>query len=247
MDILTLSQTFLLFQVTWAVLAFSGAPSEPVSSNITKNSVPTTNTTSTTRSPTAFPTKSPTLFQCDGLHPNWNDLETGQQSINPQISVTMDEQTLKFHLSVQLPYMTSATVDGQDGYGTSYVIDFNPFSGHSDSIYKPNNCENRIASSYYPIESKLQLNQPNINHEPNSLASAQLKPFQDWWSYSTTPYVNGHLGSDNYLAYGPTGQYWKLSLVNKTDNICGPVEYSATFHWSELIKCTNSNGICFTL
>ena len=79
--------------------------------------------------------------------------------------------------------------DNDDGYGTTYWLDFQAFNGNNmNRLYEPGTCGNRLESSYY------QVNNQSV-----------LRNFSEWWSWSDRQYINGYLGDDDYLAYPPPG------------------------------------------
>ena len=66
------------------------------------------------------------------------------------------------------------------------------------------------------------------------------KTWSEQWQYSEYPYLNGSIGSANYLAYPPSA-FWSLSMDN--NNSCSKIKYSAVFKWDELIQCKTDDGI----
>ena len=100
---------------------------------------------------------------------------------------------------------------GVNGYGCSYVIDFGEFDGKQDDITQPGTCSNRDHSAFTDI------------------------PFDEQWTYSSTPSVSGHLGAVPYLAYPPPTTYWNISVLAE----CGPVRYHGAFTWYDLLSCSD--------
>ena len=125
------------------------------------------------------------------------------------IEISLDSSTLKLTFDIDLEYIGLST----NGLGTTYVIDFYSFSGSNNKIDKPGNCQNRLASSFIGISN-----------------------FNDYWSYSEYPYLNGEIGTNSTMSYPPPNK-WHLTI-----NSCTPINYKGIFSWSELIECIDYDG-----
>eukprot|EP01084_Bolivina_argentea_P213438 362498_1 len=166
------------------------------------------------------------LINCNDIggikHPNWYDL-TNVDDNSPDkpysnLIMDVDINTLTFTFDIELDYIGSAS----DGYwdkaynlGSTYVISFEPF-GITDRLDEPGSCENRMKLTF------------------------SNKSFSEWWTYSETPYLSGHLGVDTYTAYPVPSYPWVLSM--DSNNSCSRIHYIATFSWNDMQSCTNYNG-----
>ena len=163
--------------------------------------------------------------ECNPLTLDWDKMTKNGDVPYSLIDFIFDADKLTLDFQVELKYIGNSTSRScLSQLGTNYMIDFIPFTT-SDSVDKPNsNCSNKLSDSF-------------INREWN-----------EWWQYSTTPWIDGHIGSDQYLAYGKPSKYWTISYVdgNYDDNnkyLCGQIIYNGHFKLSDLINCRNKNGL----
>eukprot|EP01083_Nonionella_stella_P241720 843859_1 len=91
----------------------------------------------------------------------------------------VENSDLTLKIRVELPYLglTRANNQREAKFGTTYVLDFEDFNAHSDSIKEPGTCENRMADSFTG------------------------KTFSEIWAYSEEPQNANGIGSVDYLAY----------------------------------------------
>ena len=110
--------------------------------------------------------------------------------------MSINQSELLLQINVDLEYLGYSYADNNIyGYGTTYILSFNSYSAQTIDIFSDNGltkCDNRISSSF-------------IN-----------KTFEDKWIYSGTPYIDGHIGSNDYLAYPPPGKYNYIKLFDST-------------------------------
>eukprot|EP01083_Nonionella_stella_P058458 153076_1 len=145
----------------------------------------------------------------------WEDLMASQTD-KPNVvhSLSIEETTLTLTVEVEADYLGKSMADDNGYvYGTTYVIDFEDFNAHSDSIKAPGTCQNR---------------------DRDAFADPTLT-WDDVWAFSETPNA-GHVGTEDYLAYAPGGD-WTAEM----SDLC-TVKYSASFTWDELMDCTNYDG-----
>lgn len=126
----------------------------------------------------------------------------------PQPNVTIDFNTASFSFGFALN--TTFFAQGQD---TTWVIDFAPFDFRTRALNLPNNCENRLASSYAGV----------------SVAN--------FWKSANHSMQVGALGTTNFLAYGPSNGW------NMVPNQCNGVTFSRTFSFNQLLGCQGSNSL----
>eukprot|EP01083_Nonionella_stella_P084966 235284_1 len=148
-------------------------------------------------------------------HFDWDEL-FDEESLKPNISYSfhVNPAELELIIDVYLEYIGYTYADDHTyGFGTTYVLDFDDFDAETDDITKPGTCQNRLSSSFFG------------------------KRFTDYWNYSLTPYQNGHIGHDPYLAYPPPN-IWSLTIQNNT---CSAIHYHAQLTWQQLRTCANYN------
>lgn len=138
-----------------------------------------------TMQPTKFPTDSPTInCAVAGLIYDY-DWDNSSQSQHPysDYSIEISASTLSVTFDIELQYIGHSSKSSIILFdaGTTYVVDFQAFDADSDMINHPGTCANRMPSSFQNIS------------------------WSQYWKYSSTPYVAGHLSSNNYLAYPPSG------------------------------------------
>ena len=149
-------------------------------------------------------------------HLNWNNINNDVPVIYHKIEYDIDLLSITFDL--ELPYLGSSYLSTNDSIllGTTYMIDFVGLSSSDNiEIEKPGNCQNRLSSDF---KSDIV--------------------FKEFWKYSDTPNINGHLGSRQYLAYPPPSLYWNLSFTN-----CSYINYYGTFSWFDLMECSDYDQI----
>ena len=161
--------------------------------------------------------------QCNIRHIEWTEMTTFGGKYAPNVSLDMGiDSILNLHVKLDLDYLGDSSWQQKAGYGTTYVIDFESYEAHADRINLPNNCQNRVAKSF------------------------QNKNWEQWWEYSTTPYFDNHVGSDNFLAYPPPGQLWNVTMVpvlkNNVMNYCSQVRYQAVIPWMTLLSCQDKHS-----
>eukprot|EP01084_Bolivina_argentea_P267952 455010_1 len=163
------------------------------------------------------------ILECDaaGSALDWDALTTNGDGI-PEMdySITIDEDDLSLHIQVELEYMGLTSADNEDElWGSTYVLDFEDFDAHKDSIDAPGTCQNRLADSFTSVD------------------------FADWWLYSETR-PETYVGTDDYLAYPPTDEdMWTVSMAEDDNGIgCTTVVYDGHFTWNELVGCQSSDG-----
>eukprot|EP01083_Nonionella_stella_P232687 820549_1 len=140
----------------------------------------------------------------------WEDLVTSATGKpNAVHTLSIDEATLTLTINIEADYLGySEADDNGEVYGTTYVIDFEDFNAHSDSITKPGTCQNRDGDDF---------------EDPT---------WDEVWAFSETPNA-GHVGGVDYLAY-PRSNWWTVAM--SSDDVC-TVTYSASFTWAELMDC----------
>eukprot|EP01083_Nonionella_stella_P125388 379223_1 len=146
----------------------------------------------------------------------WEDLMNSATGMpETDYSFSIDDATLTLNIDIEGDYLGYSAADNNDKvYGTTYVIDFEDFNAHEDNIKEPGTCQNR-ADVFEGITDWAQI-----------------------WGYSSTPNNDGHVGSEDYLAYAP-GNKWDVAM--SSDDLC-KVTYSASFTWTELTECTGYEG-----
>ena len=109
----------------------------------------------------------------------------GDQIPYYNVTVDVDTDNLTVNVDAALAYLgTSCADNGICGFGTTYFISLNSFSSSTLDIFSDNGlseCDNRDASAFIGTL------------------------WNDKWNVSDTPYLNGHVGADPYLAYPPSG------------------------------------------
>eukprot|EP01084_Bolivina_argentea_P159548 277856_1 len=180
------------------------------------------------RLPNTTTTAGPTVSACndsiDITHINWdlvvNDVNDNEiPYYNVVLDVKVDE--LSVDIDVDLEYLGYSYGDnGIYGFGTTYFISLNSFSSNTLDIFSNNGlseCDNRLSSSF-------------VN-----------KSFAEKWEYSKTPYLDGHVGSDTFLAYPRSGDYWNISAFDINSGYkCDRINYFGSFSWADLQnKCNN--------
>eukprot|EP01083_Nonionella_stella_P299278 1015917_1 len=147
----------------------------------------------------------------------WEDLMNSGTGIPETAhSLSIDDASLTLSIDIEADYLGYSGADNNGYvYGTAYVIDFDDFNAHRDSIKQPGNCQNRA----------------DVFGDPGL-------PWHDVWAYSTTPNNDGQVGTTAYLAY-PPGNKWDVAM--SSDDLC-KVTYSASFTWDDLTRCTGYNG-----
>eukprot|EP01084_Bolivina_argentea_P007175 13502_1 len=104
-----------------------------------------------------------TMHMCNVKQINWNEIaENYTNAPDITISLNIDQSELLFDILVEVDYVGSSIADifNTDGYGTTYVLDFEPFISTSSSINNPGLCSNRQKTSFNNIT------------------------FTKWWEYS---------------------------------------------------------------
>eukprot|EP01084_Bolivina_argentea_P181074 312767_1 len=153
-------------------------------------------------------------------HFNWNELMQNKNNNSiPYFNYTLEfnKNTLQLDINVDLEYLGYSIGEKHSHIGTTYVLDFESFEGdNTKGINIAGNCENR---------KKIDFNG---------------KTWDAYWNYSDTPYIPGHIANDNYLAYPPDTNYWKLT--NDNDNQCSRIHYEGMFEWTDLVRCKTANG-----
>eukprot|EP01083_Nonionella_stella_P128770 390248_1 len=147
----------------------------------------------------------------------WEELMTSQAG-KPTVlhELSIDEETLTLTVDVYADYLGKTTADNNgEVYGTTYVIDFEDFNAHSDSIKTPGTCQNRDVVDF-----------------------ASVTDWAEVWKLAEIPNEFDSVGTVDYLAYAPGGA-WNVELVE--EDVC-TVKYSASFTWDELMGCTDSSG-----
>eukprot|EP01083_Nonionella_stella_P126421 382646_1 len=214
-------------------LAPSIAPSHPptaaptdapsLAPSIAPSHHPTTEPSNDTIQPTApittYPTAHPIVtHNCEDIGAFvWEDLMNSGTGIPETAhSLSIDDASLTLSIDIEADYLGYSGADNNGYvYGTAYVIDFDDFNAHRDSIKQPGNCQNRA----------------DVFGDPGL-------PWHDVWAYSTTPNNDGQVGTTAYLAY-PPGNKWDVAM--SSDDLC-KVTYSASFTWDDLTRCTGYNG-----
>eukprot|EP00485_Elphidium_margaritaceum_P004025 CAMPEP_0202688208 /NCGR_PEP_ID=MMETSP1385-20130828/3735_1 /ASSEMBLY_ACC=CAM_ASM_000861 /TAXON_ID=933848 /ORGANISM="Elphidium margaritaceum" /LENGTH=362 /DNA_ID=CAMNT_0049343121 /DNA_START=105 /DNA_END=1190 /DNA_ORIENTATION=- len=139
---------------------------------------------------------------------DWDDLMTSGTA-KPEVvafDMNVDETDLSLNIEVQLTLEGRSSADVDDAiYGTTYVLDFEDFDAHADSIAQPGTCQNRDADDF-------------------------TGAFDTFWEYSLSPVDD--IGTAPYLAYPPPGDLWTVSMAS--DNECGAVVYTGKFTWNDL-------------
>ena len=86
----------------------------------------------------------------------------------------------------------------------------------------------------------------NRINEPGSCSNRKpelfdgIDDFNDWWTYSETPYEPNQIGQSNqFLAYPEPSEFWNISIDADT---CTPINYHGTFSWNDLMSCEDANG-----
>jgi len=161
--------------------------------------------------------------------PNGTDIKTFNWDTMTEQGIDIPKYDLKtfaiipddlaIDITIELEYLgdVSADDDRVGPFGVTYVLDFEDFDAHEDSIADPGTCQNRDESDF---------------NAPNFAGS-----FSDYWDFSPNPHVAGNLGVSQYLAYPPPGDYWNVFMDD-----CGNVTYSAIFTWEDLRGCNDGNG-----
>jgi hypothetical protein len=131
-------------------------------------------------------------------------------------SYNLDVVDLILHVEVDLKYLGYSSAQGNDQvYGTTYVLDFEDFDAHEDSIVLPGTCENRDADAFTGAS------------------------FDATWEYSENPAGFGQIAvPGHYLAYPPAGK-WDISMAEQ--DVCGIVHYEGSFSWNDLMQCSNND------
>eukprot|EP01084_Bolivina_argentea_P286298 491107_1 len=193
-------------------LAPSIAPSHPTTE-------PSNDTIQPTAPITTYPTAHPIVtHNCEDIGAFvWEDLMNSGTGIPETAhSLSIDDASLTLSIDIEADYLGYSGADNNGYvYGTAYVIDFDDFNAHRDSIKQPGNCQNRA----------------DVFGDPGL-------PWHDVWAYSTTPNNDGQVGTTAYLAY-PPGNKWDVAM--SSDDLC-KVTYSASFTWDDLTRCTGYNG-----
>eukprot|EP01084_Bolivina_argentea_P158508 276106_1 len=164
-------------------------------------------------------------FPCqDIMHINWdlivNDVNNDQMPVF-NVTLDVDETELSVNVDVDLQYLGYSYADnGVYGYGTAYFISFNSFSSNTVDIFSDNGlseCDNRVSSSFMNTS------------------------WTDKWAFSETPYVQDHVGSDQYLAYPFAGNFWNLTTFGiGSGHKCDRINYFGSFSWFDLqTSCKN--------
>eukprot|EP01083_Nonionella_stella_P310840 1106130_1 len=147
----------------------------------------------------------------------WEELitsATDKPSVTHELEIDATSLTLSIH--VEADYLGKTTADNNgEVYGTTYVIDFEDFNAHSDSIKTPGTCQNRDVVDF-----------------------ASVTDWAEVWKLAEIPNEFDSVGTVDYLAYAPGGA-WNVELVE--EDVC-TVKYSASFTWDELMGCTDSSG-----
>jgi hypothetical protein len=124
---------------------------------------------------------------------------------SPSASITYDALTKQFSASVNTTYL---------GEQYAWIVDFESWNAVSSrQINNPNNCENRVASSF-------------------------TGGFETWWNSANNALSAGALNNITYLPYGPqASNSWVLSALS-----CDTVNYQRTFSFSDLVGCQGQNA-----
>ena len=118
---------------------------------------------------------------------DWDKLMKTGSTPKSSIDFFFHSNTLTFDFKIELEYIgQSVSRTSLSPLGVNYIIDFVSFKTY-DSINKPNHCGNKLSSSY-------------LNRE-----------WSEWWEYSTSPWIHGHIATDKYLAYSTPTKYWRMS------------------------------------
>eukprot|EP01083_Nonionella_stella_P128771 390253_1 len=146
----------------------------------------------------------------------WEELMASDTN-KPNAEITtleVNDATLTLTVEVEADYLANSAADDNGyEYGTTYVIDFEDFNAHSDSIKEPGTCQNRDD------------------------VFGSVTDWAEVWNLAETP-SELDVGTVDYLAYAPGGD-WSVELV--TGDLC-TIKYSASFTWDELMDCTDSSG-----
>ena len=122
----------------------------------------------------------------------------------PNVTIDFDIAKMNFKFSIDADYVHE---------DTAWVVDFGRWDFCSRSIAIPQNCENRLASSY-----------------------AQATSFSQYFNSAADVFAPNALGSLQNLAYGPSNG-WNLTAVS-----CNVVRFAREMSFSELLGCNDLTG-----
>jgi len=122
----------------------------------------------------------------------------------PNVTIDFDIANMNFMFSVDADYVRE---------DTAWVVDFGRWDFRSRSISIPQNCENRLASSY-----------------------AQAGSLAQYFASAADAYAPNALNALQNLAYGPANGW------NQTAVSCNTVRYARKMSFSELLGCNDLGG-----
>ena len=133
-------------------------------------------------------------------HFEWDDLmahgATNDTIPYSYYDMNVIEGTLDLEIDVELEYLGYSIGERHAHIGTTYVLGFVEFEGDGagSGIDIPGTCENRKAEDF------------------------EGKTWKQYWNYSDTPYINGHIASQDYLAYPPDTPFWHSFMDTASTN-----------------------------